>query len=106
MVAASARASARRSAAAKPLCHVPTSASVVSIWHPSALGRVRLAGAFRPVDPERVQLRILMQEPGLRRHRDRQLRGPDQDRLAQLAVPAAVAELATLESGNVEIGRL
>jgi hypothetical protein len=46
-----------------------------------------------------------VQKAGLRRDCHRQFCGRDQDRLTQLPVPCAIAELAPLEGGELEIGR-
>src|SRR5690606_30233905 len=56
------------------------------------------------INPEGIKLRELVQETGLRRHRQRQLRRRKVNRLAQLAIPGPEGELASLESGNVELG--
>src|SRR5262245_58927886 len=61
---------------------------------------------LRLVDAERIELGELVQEAGLRRDRHRQLGGRDQDRLAQLPVPSAIGELASLEGGEIEFRRL
>src|SRR5688572_26345253 len=67
------------------------------------LGRSRAllleGGALRLrfVDAERVELGQLMQETGLWRYGNEDLRGGKQDGLAQLAVPRPVRHLLTLE---------
>ncbi len=55
------------------------------------------------INPEGIKLRELVQETGLRRHRQRQLRRRKENRLAQLAIPGPEGELASLEPGNVEL---
>src|SRR5262249_61310774 len=71
----------------------------------SHLRRVGPAIGLRLVDPERVELGELMQEARLRRDAHGQLCGCNQDGLAELPVPRAIAELAPLEGGEIELGR-
>src|SRR5215470_1001668 len=65
--------------------------------------RIGPAVGLRLVDPECVELGELVQEARLRRDADRQLCGRNQDRLAQLPIPRATAELAPLEGGKIEL---
>jgi len=54
------------------------------------------------IDPERIELGELVQEPRLRRHRDERARIGEQDRLAQLAIPGPEAEPSAFVGGELE----
>src|SRR5262245_11732954 len=64
------------------------------------------AFALGAVDPERVQLRNLVQETFLRRHRDDHSAVAQEDRLPKLQVPVAQRQALALEGGQCEIGPL
>src|SRR5215510_6326057 len=67
--------------------------------------RIAPATGLRLVEPERVELGELVQKARLRRDAHGKLCSRNQDGLAQLPIPRAIAELAPLEGGEIELGR-
>ena len=67
-------------------------------------GQLAPAFGLGAVDAERVERRELVHELVLRRDRDHDVVGGEQDRLAQLAVPVAEGHRLALEDAELELG--
>src|SRR5437764_7580454 len=71
--------------------------------HPPSL---HLAFGLRTIDAKRIELRHLVQESFLRRHRDHHASIDQQDRLTKLQVPVSQRQPPALERRNGKVGPL